>query len=402
VRPLRWLRGFVRELDRLVAATPPHRDRYVDFLRVVAIGVVVLWHWSLSVLSWSGGRWVMPNPIHHVPGSWLATWLLQIVTVFFLVGGYANLAAWQAAGRPGGPGPAGFYRARLRRLVLPVLVFLAVWAVVELVAYLLVPDYPGVLRYGVILFTPLWFIAAYLWVVLLTPLTASLHARAPWLTVGVLAGVVAAADLGRFAAGITALGWVNTALVWVLVHQLGYLYRDGLATRLGRWGALGLIGTAAVALALLTSLEAYPRSMVATVDAPRSNILPTTVTIALVALLQLGVIVLLREPVSRWLRRPRVWRWVVAGNAVIMTVFVWHMTALLVVLTVLRAAGVELRTEPTLAWWLERPFWIVAPGLVLAALVAIFARFERVGAGRWRRAVTIAGHTNHPTEDGYP
>src|SRR5690606_31975894 len=73
VRPLRWLRGFVRELDRLVAATPPHRDRYVDFLRVVAIGVVVLWHWSLSVLSWSGGRWVMPNPIHHVPGSWLAT-----------------------------------------------------------------------------------------------------------------------------------------------------------------------------------------------------------------------------------------------------------------------------------------------------------------------------------------
>jgi hypothetical protein len=30
----------------------------------------------------------MPNPIHVVPGGWLATWLLQVMPVFFLVGGY--------------------------------------------------------------------------------------------------------------------------------------------------------------------------------------------------------------------------------------------------------------------------------------------------------------------------
>lgn len=396
---MRLLRGVNRELDRLVANTPEQRDRYVDFLRVLAIGVVVVWHWSLSVLYWSGQRWVMPNPIHEVPGSWLATWLLQIVTVFFIVGGYANSAAWYAARRGGGL--AGYYRTRLRRLLQPVLVFLAVWAVIELVAHLLVPGYPGVLRYGLILFTPLWFIAAYLWVVLLTPLTASLHARAPWLTVGVLAGVVAAADLGRFAAGLTALGWVNSALVWVLVHQFGYFFRDGRLARLGRWGAIGLAAAAVVGLALLTSLEPYPRSMVATVDAPRSNILPTTAPIALVALLQLGVIMLVRAPATRWLRRDRAWKPVVAGNAVILTVFVWHMTALLVVLELLRAAGVDLRTQPTLAWWLERPFWVVAPAAVLTVLVAVFGRFEWA-AGRGSRGVGRMAGTSYSDQDRRP
>ncbi len=118
-------RSWRRRLDAAVAATPDTRDRYVDFLRALAIAVVVLWHWALSLLRWTGERWVMPNPIHAVPGSWLATWLLQVVTVFFIVGGYANAAAWWSAHR-GGRGWRGYLAARLRRLLLPVVVFLAV------------------------------------------------------------------------------------------------------------------------------------------------------------------------------------------------------------------------------------------------------------------------------------
>src|SRR5690606_10894418 len=207
-RAVRVRRRWRQRLDTLVDRTPPERDRYVDLLRVVAIGVVVVWHWSLSVLyySESAGRWVMPNPIHAVPGAWAATWLLQIVPVFFLVGGYANLAAWQAA-RRSGVGLTGYYRSRLRRLLVPVLVFLAVWVGIDLLGLAVVPGYPGVLRYGVILLTPLWFIAAYLWVVLLVPLTAAGHARARWLTVGALAVAVIACDVGRFAADLSVLGW---------------------------------------------------------------------------------------------------------------------------------------------------------------------------------------------------
>lgn len=383
MNPARALRAANRELDAMVAGTPGHRDRYVDFLRVLAIGVVVVWHWGLSILYWSGDRWVMPNPIYTVPGGWLATWPLQIVTVFFIVGGYANSAAWWAAQRSGA-GLGGYYAARLRRLLVPVAVFVAVWAAIELVAALVVPDYPGVLTYGVILFTPLWFITAYLWVVLLAPVTASLHARHRWLTIGTLAGVVAAADLGRFAADLPALGWLNSALVWVLAHQLGYFYRDGTLARLGNWAAVGMVATAVAVLTALTSLEPYPRSMVATVDQARSNILPTTATIAVVAFLQLGLIMLVRAPVTRWLRRPRVWKPVVAANSVILTVFLWHMTALLVVLGTLHATGMELRNEPTAVWWLERPFWLLAPALVLAVLVAVFGSFEWA-SDRWLR-----------------
>jgi surface polysaccharide O-acyltransferase-like enzyme len=364
-----------RGLDRMVANTPDERDRYVDLLRVLAIGVVVLWHWALSILYWSGDHWAMPNPINDVPGGWLATWLLQIVTVFFIVGGYANAAAWWAAQRDG-RGVAGYLAARLRRLLIPIGVYLGVWAAFDVLALVAIPGYPGVLTYGRIVFTPLWFVAAYVWVVLLTPLTAAAHARARWLTVGALAAAVVLVDIGRFGAGVDALGWVNTALVWVLIHQIGYFYRDGTLVGAGRRAAALLAGGAAATLALLTSLPAYPRSMVATVGQERSNILPTTASIVVVALLQLGVIILVRAPVSRWLRRPRVWKPVVAGNAVIMTVFLWHMTALLVVLALLYALGIELRTEPTAAWWSERPFWVVAPALVLVVLVAAFGRFE--------------------------
>lgn len=378
-------RGVSRELDALVAGTPPERDRYLDFLRVFAIAVVVLWHWALSVLFWSGDRWVMPNPIHAVPGSWLATWLLQIVTVFFLVGGYANGAAWWSAQRDG-RGLKGYYAARMRRLLVPIGVFLGFWSAFEAVAHLLVPGYLGVHRYAVILFTPLWFIAAYVWVVLLVPLTATAHARARWLTAGLLLAGVGALDAGRFAGGFAALGWLNTALVWVLIHQLGYFYRDfSLAGTLARWGRRaggGLAAGGLVVLAVLTSLDAYPRSMVTTVGQERSNLLPTTLAVAVISLLQLGVILLLREPVARWLRRPRVWKLVVAANSVVLTVFLWHMTALLVVLGLLRAFDVRLLTEPTAAWWLQRPLWVIGPAAALAVLVAIFGRFELRGGPR--------------------
>jgi hypothetical protein len=67
---------------------------------------------------------------------------------------------------------------------------------------------------------------------------------------------------------------------------------------------------------------------------------------------------------------------VTAINSVILTVFLWHMTALLVALLALERAGLKPLLEPTAAWWLQRPLWLVAPGIVLAALVAVFARFE--------------------------
>jgi hypothetical protein len=367
-----------QQLDRMVERTPEDRERYVDFLRLLSIGVVVIWHWSLSVTHWTGERFVHPNPIDSVPGGWAYTWALQIVPVFFIVGGYANYAAWESARRDG-RGWAAFLGARLQRLLVPVVVFAVVWVLFEVAAHLVYPGYEGILHYAQMVFTPLWFIGAYTGVVLLSPITSGLHGRAPWWTLGALAGVVALADIGRFGFGVEVLGAVNTGLVWVLLHQFGYFYRDGTLLRLGRYGPAALAATGAGALALLTGPGPYPRSMVAETGQEFSNILPTTAAIAAVGLLQLGLIMLARERVNRWLRKPAAWKSVIAGNSVILTVFVWHMTALLLVLVAYRAAGGVLLAEPTWAWWEQRWFWLAAPVTVLAVFVAVFGRLETVG-----------------------
>src|ERR671917_617263 len=94
-------------VDALVDATPASRGRVVDLLRAASICVVVLWHWSLSITHWrADGSLTMPNPIGVMPGLWAATWVLQVMPVFFVVGGYANLAGWQAATRESTGGSA--------------------------------------------------------------------------------------------------------------------------------------------------------------------------------------------------------------------------------------------------------------------------------------------------------
>jgi hypothetical protein len=375
-------------LDAVVERTPADRERYVDFLRVFSIAIVVAWHWSLSVIFWNGERFLMPNPISQVPGGWLYTWVLQIVPVFFIVGGYANYATWEGSRRRGEPWPV-FLRHRLTRLLAPVLVFGVVWLVFELAMHALVAQYTGVLTYAWIVFTPLWFVAAYAGVVAFVPLSAALHQRAKWATVACFAALVVVADVGRFALGVEALGWFNTGMVWLLIHQLGYFYRDGTLLRLDYAGAAAVAVTGAGVLAVITTAGPYPRSMVSTPGQEFSNILPTTLAIPAVGLLQLGILLLARERVSRWLEKVEAWRMVIAANAVVLTVFVWHMTALLVVLVLYRAIGGELLAFPSLAWWDQRWFWLVAPAFVLAVFVAAFGRFETSGLlpsrGRVRR-----------------
>lgn len=62
-----------------------------------------------------------------------------------------------------------------------------------------------------------------------------------------------------------------------------------------------------------------------------------------------------------------------------MTLFLWHMTASLLVILALWPAGLGRQRGPDLGWWLERPAWIAGPAVVLLGLTALFGRFERQG-----------------------
>lgn len=378
-----------RTITALVDHTPGTRDRYVDFLRALSIVVVVLWHWVFSITQWnSEGALVMPNPIDTVPGLWLATWLLQIMPVFFFVGGFANLAGYEAIERrtrATGTGGGGvrhgaaylaFVQSRLRRLLAPVAMFVGLWVVADVAIRIASPSTPSVVHWGAVVFVPLWFLGVYVAVVLLAPATIRLHRHAREVAVIGLGAAIVLADLGRFRFGVDRLGWVASALVWVFAHQLGYFWRDGTLTGSGAARrAWALVIGGLTALVVLTNLGVYPRSMVS-VRGESSNMFPTTTCIAALAVLQIGVVLLLRPAAERWLARRRVWAFTISVNAVAMTVFTWHMTALAAAIGCYQLAGGSLLTEATGTWWWQRPLWLVLPGIVLAGLLGAFARFE--------------------------
>jgi hypothetical protein len=376
-------------LDALVDATPASRDRVVDLLRAASIAVVVVWHWTFSVTHWRDGALTMPNPVGDVPGLWAATWVLQVMPVFFIVGGYANLAGWQAVTRDGGGGVT-FLRSRLRRLVGPVVPWLGCWVVADLA--LQAAGGRSVLAWGQVVFVPLWFLGVYGLVVLAVPVTARLHRRWRWRVPAALALASLAADVARL--GLDVDGRVpalaGSACVWLLCHQLGYFWRDGTAVAGGRPRAGALAAAGLGALALLTSAGPYPRSMVAVRGEEVSNMFPTTLCVAALAVLQLGLVMWFRPRLDIWLRGRGPWRAVVAANGLAMPVFCWHMTALVVFLGIYERAGFALAARPTADWWLTRPVWVVGPGVVLAGLLAVRAPRARSGGARSDRAAPVA------------
>ena len=373
------------DVDSLVDATPVTRDRVVDFLRACSIAVVVLWHWTFSITHWRGGSLRMPNPIADVPGLWAATWLLQVMPLFFVVGGYANLAAWEAVRRDGSVGATRrFWRKRFGRLLRPVGAYVACWTIFDLAWQ--AGGGRSVLDWGMVVFVPLWFLGVYVGVVTLAPWTARLHEAYPWATLATLVAGIAMADLLRLGSDVGALALPGSALVWIFCYQLGYVWRDwsvpGTAVcRAVRWfgdraaaGTVALVGLGA--LAGLTTFGPYSRSMVAVRGEGVSNMSPTTACIAALGVFQLGVVLTIAGRLRVWLQRRSVWKAVVSANAVAMTVFCWHMTALVGFLFLYQAAGFTLGDQATAGWWLTRPLWIVGPGVLLAGLMAVFARVE--------------------------
>ncbi|WP_413098366.1 acyltransferase family protein [Streptomyces sp. Inha503] len=369
-------RGASGALDRLVSATPDKRDRVVDAARALSIVIVTLWHWTLSITHRNAdGDLVMPNPIDAVPGGWLATWVLQIMPVFFLVGGYANLAGWERH-RANEESAGRFVADRLRRLSVPTAAWAAIWLAGELITAALPGPHHWMWQWFPGYLTPLWFLVMYSLLILAVPVTATLHARHAAGVLATLAGlIVLGSVLGR-GVGLTWAEWVTAALVWLLCHQLGYAWRTWRLGRRPLGPRLVVTGTGLLALAVLTMFARYPHSMVGTVGDTESNIFPTNATIAALAVFQLGLLALITPAATHLLRRRGVWKPVVALNVVAITVFLWHMTAYLVALWVYERLGHTLPSKPTADWWAQRWYWLLAPLAALLALIAVFAPVE--------------------------
>ena len=370
----------------LAAATPATRDRYVDFLRAFSIVTVVVGHYLIALIHWDDGRIFVHNVVGHQSGAWLATWVLQVMPIFFFVGGFSNFVGWRSAAARG-EDIRSFVRARLRRLLRPTLVFVGVWAAIEVILRIAGLGADGMLRSTFLPFGPMWFLAVYGFVAAAAPMTIRLHDRWGWRIPAGIVATVALIDVARFGFDVPGIGWFNLALVWLAVHQAGYFYADGgeaaplvIAGRKA-WGIM--IGAGLGLLIMLTNLELfmdelfYPRSMVGVDIEPVSNMSPPSLAIVGLAVWQIGLAMWVREPVRRWLQRPGPWQGTIAVNSVIMTVFLWHLTALLVTILALYPLGLGEEVTATVRWWVERPVWILVPLVVLVPITALFRRFER-------------------------
>ncbi|MDQ4070665.1 MAG: acyltransferase [Actinomycetota bacterium] len=362
------------DLTSLAAATPARRERYVDFLRVFSLAVVVLGHWLMAAVEWRDGRLAAGNVLEAAPAARWLTWIFQIMPVFFVVGGFSNTASWTAAVRDG-RGYGAWLGSRLARLVRPVLAFALAWSAVVAVLMAIGAD-PASVRARSIA-QPLWFLAVYVVVVAVAPAMVAAQRRWGWGVALVLAAVVAAVDLARWPLGVPLVGWANLALVWLFAHQLGVAWRTG---GVGGWSRPRLAVLAVGGLAglfVLTGFAGYPHSMVGGVGDSRSNTFPPSLALVALGVWQFAAALLLRPAVDRWLRRPRAWAAVVAANGMAMTVFLWHLTALVIVAAVALPTGL-IGQPPTAspAWWAWRPVWIVALCVALVPLVAAFARLE--------------------------
>ncbi|TDB76846.1 acyltransferase [Micromonospora sp. KC723] len=411
----------MRRLGQLAERTPAGRERHVDLLRALAITVVVLGHWAVSVIGAdAAGRPTGRSALPDLPWAYPLTWVAQVMPIFFLVGGFANAASLTARRDRGGDA-TGWLLDRAARLLRPTSALLLVLCGGAAVASL--AGVPATQVRTVVWFAtiPLWFLAAYLLVVPLTPVTYALHRRFGLLVPVALTVLVAAGDVGR-ALGPERYALGNYLFGWLAVHQLGFAWYDARssatadgarstaaparsgprATRLplSRRAGWTMLLAGLAATVLLTSVGPYPVAMLNVPGERLDNAAPPSLALLTLTTAQLGLIVLLRRPVERWLHRRRPWLVVIAVNAVVLTVFLWHLTAAVLLVGALDAVGL-LPTPPvgSAAWLAWRLPWVLLLTVVLAVLVALFGPIEartgrrpdRTGRSGVRGALAVAG-----------
>ncbi len=356
--------------------TPPGRNRYVDLLRAVSITFVIIGHWLISTAYFTDGRLEPGHMLSIQPWTRWLTWLFQVMPVFFFVGGYANGVSLEGA-RKRELGYAGWLNARLNRLIAPLLVLLLAWTVLAIVLRL-----SGVSRDVIQLASqasliPIWFLAIYIMIVVLAPAAYKFWQRLGWRSVALFAGLAVLTDVTFFSFGQRWAGWGNYFWVWLAVHQLGFAWRDG---RTGTPLQMFLLGTAGlVALAALILPGPYPLAMVGSPEGDVSNTLPPKITLLALGIAQFGFLLSMEGPMRRWLAGGVPWAATILVNSMIMTVYLWHMTLMIVLVALLYLAdGFGLRLPPgSEAWWWTRPAWLAVMFALLFPVAMLLAPLER-------------------------
>ncbi len=363
----------------LAAATPAGRNRYVDFLRGFSILFVISGHWLITgaMIDPETGGVTPVLALEVVPWAEWLTWVFQVMPIFFLVGGYANSVSLESARRRG-IDYGEWLATRLHRLLRPMLLLVLVWTLIALALHA-----GGIASTGIQFITrtallPTWFLAIYTMIVVLAPLSHGVWLRWGYWSLFALLALAGLADFVFFGLGWETPGWSNYFWIWLAMHHLGFAWRDG---RLG--GPVMLLAIAGAALLTLLAvvlLGPYPVAMAGSPGDGPSNSLPPKITLALLGAVQFGVLLAMEKPMRRLLENLRIWTATVLINSMIMTLYLWHMSVLLLLLGASWLAdGFGLGVAPGSApWWWARIPWLLLCAALLLPVAMSLSPLERM------------------------
>ncbi|MEV4282330.1 acyltransferase family protein [Actinoplanes xinjiangensis] len=327
------------------------RNRYLDTLRAAAIVRVVVYH--------------------HFGWAWLSL-ALPAMGIMFAVAG--SLTAASLERRPAGP----VVVSRLRRLLPPLWLLGVVvvpamittgWTVepARLLLWVLpLADPPGSAA-AIDAWEPLWYIRAYLWFVLLTPLLYALWKRIGWVLV--LLPIAGLAVLDR--TGFTLPAAADSAM-WDLVTYgacwiAGFAHRDGRLARLRP----SVVTGAAIGLGAAALYWQNGHQGVAAWDlneVPESQALWSLAFVLLMLRWQPDMTRFSRiRPLDRLIS-------LLTGRAV--TIYLWHNIAIAAIWPVLELAGHDDLGR------LEQPVTLAMTFLLTGVAVLTFGWVEDLAAGR--------------------
>ena len=367
------------------APTRTHRDGFIDVLRVAAIVAVVAQHWLMPVLSYDDGRLSAGNAL-ATDGAWIVTWVSQVMPLVFFAGGAAAAISLRRRYVRFGPGAAtssAWLADRVRRLSRPVAPLAAVWLPLpHVLATLGVPVQP-VAAGAQVAGQLLWFLAAYVLVTALSAPALRAHERWRGAEIVFLAAGAVAVDTVRFLVGGTdgssadVLGYVNVVFVWAAIYQAGIMYASGGLDRVrgpvAWWTAAAGYGVAV----LMVVTGPYPASMIGMPGAPMSNMNPPTAVLLAIAVGQLGIALALRHAIVTWASSAPVAHAISVLSRRLMTIYVWHTPALVVVAGIaVVGLGIDTPAPFSQAWREQMGWWLLSLFAVLAILTQVFGRFE--------------------------
>ncbi|MBO1333068.1 acyltransferase [Streptomyces sp. VRA16 Mangrove soil] len=368
------------------AKTPAHRDRAVDGLRALALLAVPTGHWLLGGFTVDAqGALHNASPLSAFSFFAPLSWVLQMLGIFFLVGGYASALSYSRA-RERGTSTSEWLRGRLARLGRPVLGVTAVWATLLPALHALGVPWQTLRTGSTLVIQPLWFVGVYAAITALTPWCLRAARRWGAWAAAPLIGSVALVDFlryGPFAPSMPSwLSLLNLLPGWLFAYQLGVSWGE---KKLGRRGAWALLIGGAVLFAALLLVFHYPTSMVGVPGEARTNSHPPSLLVLALAAAQSGAAILLHNRIGALLRRPALWAPVVIMNLSAMTILCWHQTAMLTAAIPASFAGAVpglTQAPDTLAWVATRLAWLP----LFAVLLALTGRYARGFEAPWTRA----------------